>query len=210
MHSIVMPFDGKSVEVIRNEGGEPFVSVRSVCQAIGVNHSNQYDKLKGNPTFRVECYHSPFVGQEVVCLPLNQLNLWLGSINPMRTQEPVRSNLIAYQRECADVLYRHFMPRGEMDLQPLMDKILEVQNTCNAMNNKFDYLIGMDLTVFGDDASTIKHLIEQAVSKFSMSAPEVWGLVRRECDVSSYKLQNRRVINFLKNLLGEGLRIVKE
>jgi hypothetical protein len=99
------------------------------------------------------------------------------------------------------------MPRGELDLQPMMDRI---EGKIDAMNAKFDYLTGMDLTVFGDDAPQIKEYIEKASKKFSISTKEVWGIIRRECDVSSYKLQNRRVLNFLKNLLGEGLHLVKE
>lgn len=205
MQQIVMPFDGSTVEVIKNADGETFVSVRSVCRAIGINHSNQYEKLRSNPTFKVECYHSPSAGgpQETYCLPLNQLNLWLGSINPLRTKEPVRSNLITYQRECAEVLYNHFMPRGELDLQPLMDKI-------TAVHDELKQIRGATDAVFGDDKNEIQSLVEQVAYEHGVDGRTVWGWVQSELDVQSYKKQNRKIINFLKNKLGKGLTLVKE
>jgi hypothetical protein len=211
MQQIVMPFNGAAVEVVRDEQGKPLVGVRSVCDAIGVSSNNQILKLSSDPKFnRYDVISVAADGKErrVFCIPLDQLNGWLFSINSNKVPEHVRPNLVAYQQECFEVLYKHFMPNGAVDLQPLMDKITEVQKTCSVMNTKFDYLIGMDLTVFGDDAPAIKELIEKTAKTFNISHNEVWGMVRRECDVSSYKLQNRKVINFLRNLLGEGIRLV--
>lgn len=213
MQQIVMPFNGTVVEVVRDEQGNPWIGVNSVCDAIGIQSSRQIEKISSDSRFnRSHMYSVATDGKtrEVFCIPLNQLNGWLFGINPNKVSDHVRPNLIAYQQECFEVLYKHFMPNGVVDLQPLMDRITEVQKTCSTMNAKFDYLIGMDLTVFGDDAPAIKELIEKTAKIFKMSHNEVWGLVRRECDVSSYKLQNRKVINFLRNLIGEGLRLVSK
>jgi hypothetical protein len=99
------------------------------------------------------------------------------------------------------------MPRGEIDFVPFMGRL---EGKIDAMILKVDYLTGMDLTVFGDDAPMIKELISEAAKMYNMSHPEVWGLIRKECDVSSYKLQNRKIINYLRNLLGTGLKLVED
>jgi len=205
MQQVVMPFDNSVVEVIRNENGEPFVVVKSVCDSIGVAHWKQTDRLKANPTFKGSTYVVPSAGgpQETYCLPLNQLNLWLGSINPMRTKEPVRSNLITYQRECAEILYRHFMPRGELDLQPLMDRF-------DMLDKKIDDLRGIADTVFGDDKTEIQSLVEAVSQMYRVDGRTVWGWIQSELDIQSYKKQNRKIINFLRNKLGKGLTLVKE
>ena len=98
MKQVVMPFDGKVIETVTGPDGKPWISVRSVCEAIGVEVYRQHQRLQNHPTFKVSTYVVPSAGgeQNTLCISLDQLNLWLGSINPMRTQEPVRSNLIAY------------------------------------------------------------------------------------------------------------------
>lgn len=211
MQQVVMPFDGQVIEVVCDEQGTPWVSVRSVCQAIGVAPNNQIEKLKKDDRFDRYDIISPSVGgpQNTFCIPVEQLNGWLFSINPNKVSDIVRPKLIAYQQECFRVLYNHFLPKGSESVSSFMSTLLDVQATVNQMNAKFDYLTGMDLTVFGDDAPVIKELIDKAAKKRGVTTKDIWGLVRRECDVSSYKMQNRKIINFLKNLLGEGISIVK-
>lgn len=213
MQQVVMPFDGQVIEAVRDEQGTPWVSVRSVCDAIGIQHQRQFEKISSDG--RINCRHMYTVAadgknRETFCIPVEQLNGWLFGINPNKVTDSVRPKLIAYQQECFRVLYNHFMPKGVEDLGSFMNTLLDVQSTVNQMNAKFDYLTGMDLTVFGDDAPIIKDLIDKAAKKMGVTTKDIWGLVRRECDVSSYKMQNRRIINFLRNILGEGLTLAKE
>jgi hypothetical protein len=80
MQQVVMPFDGNTVEVIKNEVGEAFVSVRSVCRAIGIDVENQRKKLAGDSRYRCGDMTAPSAGgpQTVFCTPLSQLNLGKG------------------------------------------------------------------------------------------------------------------------------------
>jgi len=197
-----MPFDGKEIEVVRDAEGNPWIGVRSVCLAIGVSPNRQIEKIQEDSRFNWSHMLSVAAdgkNREVFCIPLLQLNGWLFGINPNKVSESVRQALIAYQNECFGVLYKHFMPRGEAGLQPFFERL---ETKIDAMHAKFDHLVGMDATVFGDDAPTIKALIEEASQKIGITHQEVWGLIRRECDVSSYKLQNKKVIKFLRTLLG--------
>jgi hypothetical protein len=205
MHEIVMPFDSRVVEVVKDAEGNPWVSVRSICNNIGVDSPTQIGKLKRNPTYKGVAYPIPSAGgpQEAYCIPLGQLNLWLGSINPAKTMEPVKSNLIAYQRECAEVLYKHFMPRGEVDLQPLMDRF-------DKLDAKLDELNCVKETVFGNDEPEITELVKQVSEKYKVDGRTVWGWIQTDCDVGSYKKQNIKIKNYLKNKLGIGLQLVEK
>lgn len=207
MQQVAMSFDGSIVEVAKGPNGEPLVGIRSVCIATGVDSRMQIEKLRKDSRFNLCVITS--VAQdgkqrELVCLPLNQLNGWLFSINPNKVHESIRAKLIAYQQECFDVLYRHFLPKGEASIPEFM---LRLEAKVDANNLKLDSLLGMNLTIFGDDAPVITELIGEAAKMMCVTPSEVWGLVRRECDVSSYKLQNRKVINFLRKLTGKGLSL---
>lgn len=200
-----MPFDSKIVEVIRDGYGNLGVGVRSICEAIGIAPNNQIEKLKGNSRFN--WYFSISVAadgknRDTFCIPLNQLNGWLFGINPNKVPEHVRPALIAYQQECFQVLYKHFMPRGEMDLQPFMDRF-------DRLEKKIDHLAGAADAVFGDDKDEIQTLVQQVADAYEVAGRTVWGWVQTELDVNSYKKQNMRIKNFLKNKLGIGLKVVK-
>lgn len=208
-----MPFDGSVVEVVRDGEGNPWVNVRSVCLAVGIDDKTQRRKIEADPSF--SWGHMTSTGSDgkqyvMFCIPLDQLNAWLFHINVNKVPDHIKPNLLAYKKECAKVLYNHFMPRGERDLNKLMEVLTDVRDTCKDMNTTLGYLSGLNLTVFGDDAPVVSELLNSVARELNMTVQEVWGMVRRECDVSSYKLQNRKIINFLKNLLGKGIKLVTD
>jgi 5-methylcytosine-specific restriction endonuclease McrA len=48
----------------------------------------------------------------MVCLPLKYLPLWLAGIQTKRVRADIRTKLLLYQEECADVLARYFLGDG--------------------------------------------------------------------------------------------------
>jgi len=205
INEVVVPFNGQEVLAVRDQDGKVWISVKRICENIGVDPRSQRIKIQSDSRFRWGDITLPSEGgeQTCICIPLEQLNGWLFTINVNKVREDIRPKLLTYQQECMDVLYKHFMPRGEQDLTVVLEKL-------TVMDSKLDHLSGINLTVFGDDAPLIKELIEDAAKHHGMSIPEYWGRIRRECDVSSYKLQNRKIINFIRNDLGKGIRLVKE
>ena len=77
------------------------------------------------------------------------------------------------------------------------------------MNDKLDYIIGVEDLAFGDLAPVVKDLINQISAKYGMSRKAVWGLGRRECDISSYQKGTEKLISFYKRLL-IGMEAVKK
>ena len=140
--------------------------------------------------------------QYVFCIPLEQLNGWLFSIQPNRVHEDIRPNLIHYQQECFQVLYNHFMPNGVQDLQPFMDSL-------NSLHQKIDHIVGATEAIWGDDKDEVQRLINQVAELYQVDGRTVWGWVQTDCDVGSYRRQNRKIINYLKNKLGKGLTVIK-
>jgi hypothetical protein len=200
-------FYGNNVEVVKDEKGEIWVSVRSICEGIGVDWKSQWAKLSSDQKFN--CGDITSVARdgrqrEMVCLPLNQLNGWLFSINANKVREDVKHKLLQYQQECMDVLYNHFMPNGATDLSALLDRF-------DLLDKKMDGMIGVSETVFGDDQKEIQDLVAAVARVHGVDGRTVWGWVQTECDVSSYKKQNLKVKNYLRNKLGSGvLGVVKE
>jgi hypothetical protein len=92
--------------------GIPHVSIRSICEALGLNVDGQIQRIKRHPVLaQGACVtHAPSAGgdQQVFCLPLDKLNGWLFGVSAARVRPELRERLVQYQRECFDVLAEHF------------------------------------------------------------------------------------------------------
>lgn len=94
-------FQGDELDVCPRDG-TVLVSVRRVCEALGVDYPSQFTKLRSNPAATVVLI--PMVAadgkeREALCIDLRSMPL----------NDATRAKLIAYQRECADVLADHFL-----------------------------------------------------------------------------------------------------
>lgn len=98
------------VAVERDDG--VYVALRPIAEAIGVDWSAQLKRVKSDPVLAeaVAVIATPFGrhGQEETCLRLEFVNGWLMGIDARRVKEAVRDHLLEYQRECHQVLFRHF------------------------------------------------------------------------------------------------------
>lgn len=199
-------FYGNVIDAVKDEKGELWVSVRSVCEGIGVDHKRQREKIQSDPKFNwghMSSVAEDGKDREMICIPLNQLNGWLFSINANKVREDIRPKLIQYQQECMDVLYKHFMPRGELDMSGFIARF-------DLIDKKLDQLNCVAETVFGNDQEEIQDLVSAVAKKYNVDGRTVWGWVQTECDVASYKRQNLKVKNFLKNKLGLGIKLIKD
>ena len=64
MKQVVMPFDGKVIETVTGQDGKPWISVRSVCQAIGVDFKTQSRKVQDDERLRGGHITSPSNGDD--------------------------------------------------------------------------------------------------------------------------------------------------
>ena len=76
MKQVKMPFDGKVIETVTGEDGKPWISVRSVCQAIGIDEKTQRRKIETDTRLtwgHMTSHDTMGRSQEMFCIPLEQL-----------------------------------------------------------------------------------------------------------------------------------------
>lgn len=106
----LIPFRGDKIAVIWR-GGTPFVSVRPICNRLGIDWKSQLNKLNAEKErWGVVMITTPSAGgeQESTCIPGQKLCAWLLGISPSKVKPEVREALIAYQNEADRVLFDHF------------------------------------------------------------------------------------------------------
>ena len=110
---ITVQFHGDIIQAV-DINGKPHISIRSICDALGINWSGQLQRMKRHDAIGPTVCVTHTVGadgkqREIVCLPLDMLNGWLFGITASRVKDPSkRVRLVDYQRECFAVLDRHF------------------------------------------------------------------------------------------------------
>jgi len=103
------------------EGAEPYVAVRPICERLGLDWKSQWAKLTGPVSWFnrgvITTVGADGKDRQMVCLHAAHVPLWLASISPAKVKPEVRDALIAYQQECALVLFEHVKHRllGERD-----------------------------------------------------------------------------------------------
>lgn len=98
--------------------GVVYVALKPVCESLSIDWEGQRQRIERDPVL-VEgacMIKAPSRGgeQDTLCLPLPLLNGWLFGIDAGRIKDPdIRERIIAYKRECYDVLHRHFHRKPE-------------------------------------------------------------------------------------------------
>lgn len=95
-------------------GDTPYVAMKPICENIGLDWSAQVQKIKRHPILSkgMVMITTPSNGgiQEMLMLPIKYLNGWLFGVDANRVKPEIKERLLDYQRECFDVLAKHFMP----------------------------------------------------------------------------------------------------
>lgn len=135
---------------ILSTSDEQMVAIKPICDALGIDRKRQQDKIKEHPILSVVGGLSPLTGKdgkeyEMFCLPFKYVFGWLFTINPNNVDELARPNLIKFQEECYEALYRYFADKATFVEQKQLeiDKQLGVVEEAkgyfkNAKNVLFD------------------------------------------------------------------------
>lgn len=86
-------FHGDSLECLRNDEGV-WVSLKRVCEAVGVDQDGQRRKLAGKPWASTELMSVQLDGEgqrrEMMMLHLHSLPMWLATIDAERVSDEVK------------------------------------------------------------------------------------------------------------------------
>ena len=107
-----------NVEILVIENGEKRVSVKPICEALGVDYPSQYTKLQNDPILSSTVGLDTMVGadkkdREMVTIPFKYVFGWLFRIDSRNVKEEAREAVLKYQVICYDALYNHFTNYAE-------------------------------------------------------------------------------------------------
>jgi phage antirepressor YoqD-like protein len=111
----IVSFQGASLEAVRIDE-TVWVSVRRMCEALGLAFHGQYEKLSASERTPWACvrvirmHDASGRIQEAFCLDLDSVPMWLATIDVSRVAEHIRPNVVLFQKEAARALRDHFFP----------------------------------------------------------------------------------------------------
>ncbi len=105
--------NGVEISAVSDESGNIFVPVKPICQAIGIDHDAQRQRIKrhrklSSVAVTVTATGTDGKSYEMLALPLQYVYGWLFSIDLSMVAESALPTVEKYQDECYDVLYHHF------------------------------------------------------------------------------------------------------
>jgi len=113
-----VPFHGTELLAIAGaKPAETMVVLKPIVEGMGLDWEAQHKKVNAHPVLKegISVMEIPSAGgpQKATCLPLRLTNFWLATVSTKRIADAaVREKIVGYQRECADVLYRHFRDKA--------------------------------------------------------------------------------------------------
>lgn len=111
---------------------KPYVAMKPICENIGLQWEAQLRRIKRNHVLSkgMTIMDIPSNGgiQQYVCLPLGLLNGWLMGVDISKVKLEIKDTLIKYQLECFDVLYKHFMPKPQKQIDMALYVTKELHN----------------------------------------------------------------------------------
>lgn len=117
--SKVVKFNNQQLPVFLHQD-KPYVAMKPICENIGLQWEAQLRRIKRNHVLSkgMSIMDIPSNGgiQQYVCLPLGLLNGWLMGVDISKVKSEIKDTLMKYQLECYDVLYKHFMPKPQKQI----------------------------------------------------------------------------------------------
>lgn len=108
-------FHGDDLAALRTEDGKIMVSVRHVCDSLGINTETQTRKLKGckwATTVEMTVVAGDGKMRETTMIDHESLPMWMMTIRPNKVSLEVREKLEHYQLEAKQVLADHFLGKA--------------------------------------------------------------------------------------------------
>ena len=204
MNSNMVKFDfyGDDIEVVKDDQ-DLWVSVRRICESLGIDRKSQQTKLKNKQWARRVIFTLPDSRghkQDAFCIHIDTLPMWLATIDSSRVAETVRTKLLRYQKEATDVLRDYFY--GGIAINP---RAVEEKN---AMKR---HIKCIEIAMMLKDKGFLTNAYVNRYLQFSMAAlqrSEV-GQGERIIDVTGY-LRGKGVKNSkIKKVCGNFGKLIK-
>lgn len=126
---VKVPFHGDVIEAVKTEGGKIMVSLKRVCESLGVDVEGQRKKLAGCPwatTVMISAVADDGKRRQLAMIDHETLPMWLTTIHPSKVKASIREKLVQYQCEAKAVLAAWFLG-SSADLPALAAEFAEVK-----------------------------------------------------------------------------------
>lgn len=202
-----VPFHSDTIDCVRqDDAGEVLVSIKRVCENLGVDPKSQRRKLKAAGWAReviMTSRDSEGRLQEMAFLPLDQVPMWLTTINASKVAVDVRPKLVAYQRECRDVLARHFgfARDGRDEVLGALQAIQARLENLEAARAPVARLPSPHDPATEEDLRAIRNVLVAIVATRHISFSKAQGILRIACGVGGYKQLRREHLDTARAVL---------
>jgi len=174
-----------------------WVSVKRVCENLGLQYETQFKKIKSDAeSFEPQLIEVKTNGgvQKVFCIPLSKLNGWLFSINPNRVKPEVREKLIAYKKECFDVLFNHFIKKAQKQINP-------------NLLGEYDEKLITELIKRSDIVRGYQGQIKALENELAEKQSKIKNL---ELEIKNLKHQNAQIISQIPKIFSQEISVLEK
>lgn len=185
MNTHLVPFHGETITAIETPQGI-YVPVLPLCERLDVSRQGQQAKINAQPErwsgkmFLLETAAGP---RETLCIPVNRIAAWLFTLSANKVKPEAREALIAYQREAADVLDRHFRLR-HVEQETELARVRHQHAACAAFALAFNPLWAKiaNLQKAGIERLTVDKYLSHPAWKIRQIVEEMetYGVIARE------------------------------
>jgi hypothetical protein len=124
-------FYGDELTAIKTNDGQVYVSVRHMCDALGLNVQAQTRRIQRQEVladgFMVAKMATIKGQREASWLRADMIPLWLTGVNVKSVKEEIKPKLKRFQKEAARVLWEAFQ-EGRLTTEPEFDELLQVDS----------------------------------------------------------------------------------
>ncbi len=124
-------FYGDELTAVRTNDGDVYVSIRHMCDALGINVQSQTRRINRHSVlsdgFKVAKMATLKGYRSANWLRVDLVPLWLSGISIKSVKDEIRPKLEQYQREAAKVLWEAFQ-NGRLTTDPTFDELLQTDS----------------------------------------------------------------------------------
>lgn len=117
-----------NIEIVVVNNGDDMVPIKPICEALGIDHKTQVDKIKEDEILASVGGLCPSTGKdgkayEMFSIPFKFVFGWLFTIDASRVKPEAKEAVIKYKLACYDALFDHFV--GAKKFLELKEKATE-------------------------------------------------------------------------------------
>lgn len=198
---VPVSFHGQAIDCVRTPDGKVLVSIRRLCENLGLSYPTQWRKLQGLDwacVAMMTTHDESGRNQEMAMLPLDSVPMWLATIHATKVRAELRPALVRYQTECRDALAQHFGlgGGGQVSVDALvarLDQRFAPVAAIDGMGARLKALeakissIELDGFINEDQKKEVDALIQRVAKDHNVDFRKVHGWLKIELKVSTFR-----------------------